>query len=326
MRVIQSIPRDSIPSVDDPEFDEQYEGKPEDLVIALDFDADPARAYPARYLDYHEVVNDVIGDQPIAVSWCPLCGSGVAYDRRVEGRTLTFGVSGKLADDNLVLYDRETGSNWKQSTGECIAGELEGSGLDLLPAAMTAWEEFTEDYPDGVVLQAPGGQSISSGESRDSEDINYSERAFGPYFESETFGRDAFYDLIGRDPDEQYREPREWDREDISPKTVVLGVERDGDALAVPEPALGDHGVKRLEIGEGVVVFGTPDGLHAFVDPGFDFDTTDEPGAFQGDGTRWNGRTGQAVDGHQLNRVPAVREYAFTWQDDHGRDAFVEGE
>jgi hypothetical protein len=125
MRVRQVLPRDAIPSVDDPVFGPDHAGDPDDDLIVLD--TSPPRAYPVRFLHYHELVNDRL-DRPIAitggrrseavaVTWCPLCGSAVVYDRAVGDRTLTFGVSGKLADDDLVMYDRETGSEWKQSTG-----------------------------------------------------------------------------------------------------------------------------------------------------------------------------------------------------------------
>ena len=96
MNVRQVVPRDAIPGVDDPIFRRDYDG--------------PAHAYPLRYLRCHGVVNDRVAGRPVAVTWCPLRGSAVVYDRRVGDRTLSFDVSGKLADDDLVLYDRETDS------------------------------------------------------------------------------------------------------------------------------------------------------------------------------------------------------------------------
>ena len=109
MHVESVLPRDAIPSVDAPEFGPRYVGDPGDEVVVVD--AEPPRAYPIRLLSYHEVVNDVLdagGDRrPIAVTWCPICWSAVVYDRTVAGRTLEFGVSGKLADDALVL-DRKS--------------------------------------------------------------------------------------------------------------------------------------------------------------------------------------------------------------------------
>jgi hypothetical protein len=166
MRVRQVIPRDAIPSVDDPVFGPDYTGDPEDQFIVVD--TSPSRGYPVRFLGYHEIVNDRIDPtdavgarraDAIAVTWCPLCGSAVVYDRAVDGRVLSFGVSGKLADEDLVMYDRETGSEWKQSTGVCIAGPLCGERLRVLPSGLTTCERFRESSPEGVVLQPPGGES-----------------------------------------------------------------------------------------------------------------------------------------------------------------------
>lgn len=114
MEVVSALPRDSIPSIEAPAFGSDYFGDPADEVIVVD--GDPPRAYPVRILSYHEIVNDSVDGRPIAVTWCPICWSSAVYDRSVDGRTLTFGMSGKLADDALVIYDRETDSEWKQPT------------------------------------------------------------------------------------------------------------------------------------------------------------------------------------------------------------------
>jgi hypothetical protein len=152
MNVRQVVPQDAIPSVDDPEFGDEYFGASDDEVVVVEAEADgtdSARAYPVRILNYHEIVNDEFGGDSIAVTWCPLCGSAVVYDRTVDGKTLTLGVSGKLADDDLVMYDRETGSEWKQSLGEAIAGELEGETLSVRASTVTTYERFREMHPDG---------------------------------------------------------------------------------------------------------------------------------------------------------------------------------
>lgn len=323
MRVIQSIPRDSIPSVDDPEFDEGYGGDPEDPVIVVGAGT-ATRAYPTRYLDFHEIVNDRIAGDPIAVTWCPLCGSGIVYEATIDDEALTFGVSGKLADDNLVMYDRQTESEWKQSTGECIAGEYEGHSLSVRPAAMMPYREFQDSYPDGLVLVPPGGASVSSGAGRDRGEIDYADSPFGPYFESDAIGRDAFYDIIGRDPDEHYRGPRRWNRDDLHPKEIVLGLEANAVALAFPRSRVEDAGgVVQTAVGGHPVVVFAAGGLHAYADPGYPFERTaaDE---FRADGATWDGTTGESNDGRVLERLPATRTFAFVWQDDHGGDAFYE--
>lgn len=161
MNVRQVLPRDAIPSVDDPSFVDDYVGDPDDEVVVLQV-GEETRAYPVRILDYHEIGNDVVDGEPVAVTWCPLCGSAIAYHRRVDGRVLTFGVSGKLADDDLVMYDRETGSEWKQTLGEAIAGPLEGTELALLPAPLVPYRRYQQVH-GGPVLARPGGESEAAG-------------------------------------------------------------------------------------------------------------------------------------------------------------------
>jgi len=330
MNVRQVIPQDAIPSVDDPEFGDDYFGDPDEEVIVVEADGEEdelARAYPVRILNYHEIVNDEIGGDPVAVTWCPLCGSAVAYDRKVGERVLTFGVSGKLADDDLVMYDRETGSEWKQSLGEAIAGDLDGEALRVRPAAVTTYERFREEYPDGLVLQRPGGESETSGPGDDLEPIDYDDAPYAEYFESEGFGLGAHRGEGGR----------EWDREDLDPKTVVLGVEGRSeadeakDALGFSLPRVeAAGGVATAEVGgQPVVVFATPDGIHAFENPGYEFEPAgsegENRGTFEADGTHWDAATGESDDGRELDRVAARRLFAFAWQDDHGPDALWSG-
>ena len=316
MNVISVLSKDAIPSVDDPTFGEEYFGDPEDEVLIVEpgDEASPARAYPIRILNYHEVVNDAVpvaaeASDPIAVTWCPICGSGVVYDATVDGRRLTFGVSGKLADDDLVLYDRETDSEWKQSTGECIAGELAGKRLRVRPGPMTTYAAFREAYPDGIVLQpASEGSAAASG---------YDPSGYDAYEEREAFGLRG---MRGEGPE------REWNRDDLDPKTVVVGVTpADGGALGFPLPIVkAAGGVVEVTVGEtDIVVLATDDGLHAFEHPGFELRIED--GTVRGDGATWTPATGESVDGRRLRRVPTRRLYAFAWQDEHGPDAFYSG-
>jgi hypothetical protein len=330
MNVRQVVPRGAIPSVDDPTFVDEYFGDPDDDVVVVSL-GEEVRAYPLRILHYHEIVNDVVDRRPVAVTWCPLCGSAVAYDRTVDegerpsdihvsdasagpdGRlALSFGVSGKLADDDLVMYDRETDSEWKQSLGEAIAGPLEGTELETLPAAVVPYRRYREEYT-GPVLARPGGESEAAGPGDDTEPIDYDAGPYDDYFESEGFGLDAHRGGDGRT----------WDRDDLDPKTVVLGVEADGDALGFPLPRAADEGgVVQATVGDRDLVAFVADGIHAFEDPGYAYDPADAEGRFRADGTTWDGATGESEDGRTLDRVPARRLFAFAWQDDHGPDAF----
>lgn len=151
-------PKDGIPALDDPSFipaaDETRIGDRE-AVITVEIDGQTPRAYPIRYLTWHEIVNDEIGGIPVAVTFCPLCNSGITFDRRVDGRTLSFGVSGKLRFSDMVMYDRETQSWWQQAIGEGIVGEMTGVQLTALPTWMESWAEFTARNPDGLVMDQP---------------------------------------------------------------------------------------------------------------------------------------------------------------------------
>ncbi len=115
------------------------------------------RAYPLRILTWHEIVNDQVGGTPVAVTYCPLCNSAVGFDRRVDGQTLRFGVSGLLRNSDLVMWDRETESLWQQITGEAIVGELTGTQLQLIPTPIVSWGDFRESFPDGEVLSRDTG-------------------------------------------------------------------------------------------------------------------------------------------------------------------------
>ncbi|MDJ0628871.1 MAG: DUF3179 domain-containing protein [Rhodobacter sp.] len=151
-------PKDGIPALSDPSFlkagDETRIGDREP-VITVELDGREPRAYPIRYLTWHEIVNDRIGGTPVAVTFCPLCNSGITFDRRVQGRELTFGVSGKLRNSDMVMYDRETQSWWQQAIGEGIVGEMTGVELTQLPTWMESWAEFKARNPDGLVMDQP---------------------------------------------------------------------------------------------------------------------------------------------------------------------------
>ena len=309
MEVRSVLPRDAIRSIDDPAFDSPFDGDPGDEVIVVE--ADPPRAYPIRVLSYHEIVNDTLDGRPIAVTWCPICWSAAVYDARPEGRRLTFGVSGKLADDALVMYDRETGSEWKQPTGRAIAGELEGVRLEPISSPITSLDRFREAYPDGVVLQA--ARRIHHGQPlAEAYDMDRYDR----YVESDEFG---LFGMRGTGP------RRTWDRDDLDPKTLVLGIDHGGEAVGFPVTWVGADGgtVADTVGGLDIVVLETGAGVFSFEDPGFDLDVAEA--SVHGDGTTWDPLTGTGADGRQLERVVGRRLFAFAWQDAHGTEAFYDG-
>ncbi|MEO3413958.1 DUF3179 domain-containing protein [Roseovarius sp. CAU 1744] len=152
-------PRDGIPAISDPRFlrarneTRINEAEP---VMTVEIGKATPRAYPIRYLTYHEIINDIVGGIPIAVTFCPLCNSGITFDRRTAKGTLSFGVSGKLRHSDMVMYDRETESWWQQATGEAIVGDLTGARLRMLPGWMESWGQFRARNPDGLVMAQPG--------------------------------------------------------------------------------------------------------------------------------------------------------------------------
>jgi hypothetical protein len=158
-------PKDGIPAIDQPEFagvTARPGLSPHEPVISLQIGQE-ARAYPLRILIWHEIANDTVGGTPIAVTFCPLCNSAVVFDRRVDGRILSFGTTGKLRNSDLVMYDRETESWWQQFLGEAIVGELTGKQLPLVPSRVESFERFAQRFPNGKVLLPPRGSGRAYG-------------------------------------------------------------------------------------------------------------------------------------------------------------------
>ena len=151
-------PRDGIPALNDPDFKtvaQEADIGSREPVITLEMPGEIPRAYPIRYMTWHEIVNDVVGGVPVAVTFCPLCNSGITFDRRVGDRVLTFGVSGKLRNSDMVMFDRETESWWQQAIGLGIVGEMLDTELVQMPSWMESWAEFKDRNPDGLVMQQP---------------------------------------------------------------------------------------------------------------------------------------------------------------------------
>lgn len=149
-------PKDGIPSIDYPRFAGPGEFYPLKLgenepVISFSYNND-ARAYPLRIVTRHEIVNDVVGGLPVAVTYCPLCNLTIVFDRTMDGRVLDFGTTGKLRNSDLVMYDRESESWWQQFTGEAIVGLFTGKGLKVLPSRLESLANFRKRYPDGRIL------------------------------------------------------------------------------------------------------------------------------------------------------------------------------
>ena len=160
-------PRDGIPPLDSPRFETvtSADNWLEDVepVILLDLE-DEVRAYPLQILTWHEIVNDQIGDTPVAVTFCPLCNAALVFVRpEIDGEILTFGTSGNLRNSDLVMWDRQTESWWQQFNGEAIVGDLLGTKLEFVPSAIISWADFKSTYPDAQVLSVQTGFQRSYG-------------------------------------------------------------------------------------------------------------------------------------------------------------------
>jgi hypothetical protein len=153
--LVAGAPAAQIPAILHPRFDSAGAAsrllRGTDPVLGLDVQGD-ARAYPTQLLALHEVVDDTVGGRPVAISWCPLCVSGLVFDRRVAGRTLTFAASGFLLHSNLVLYDRQTRSLWSQVGAAGLTGPERGTRLRLLSAREESWRAWRAEHPRTRVL------------------------------------------------------------------------------------------------------------------------------------------------------------------------------
>ncbi len=151
--------KDGIPAISRPKFVSVERArflKDSDLVVGFAV-GDGARAYPISILNYHEIVNDTVGNQPAAVTWCPLTATAVVFDRRMQGRTLEFGVSGLLYNSNVVMYDRIFVGLWSQMLTSSVSGRQAGAQLEVLPSRLLTWGEWREAYPDTLVLSRDTG-------------------------------------------------------------------------------------------------------------------------------------------------------------------------
>ncbi|MGI9296331.1 MAG: DUF3179 domain-containing protein [Gammaproteobacteria bacterium] len=153
-------PRDGIPSIDRPKFAAVEDAgfmREEDLVLGVAADG-IARAYPIKILNWHEIVNDEIGGAPVAVTFCPLCGSGVVFRAEAaDGRRLQFGVSGLLYNSDVLLYDRQTESLWSQLLRRGVSGEYAGAKLRTVPAEHTTWRDWRRRHPQTEILTTDTG-------------------------------------------------------------------------------------------------------------------------------------------------------------------------
>jgi hypothetical protein len=161
-------PPDGIPPIDDPKFLAPGDATfltDREPVLTVEIGGE-AKAYPLQIMTWHEIVNDEIGGVPVSVTYCPLCNTGIAFERpTIDDELLDFGTSGKLYNANLVMYDRQTETYWAQATGQAIVGEHTGQQLTFVPARILSFGDWRAEHPDGLVLSRDTGHERPYGEN-----------------------------------------------------------------------------------------------------------------------------------------------------------------
>ena len=314
-----ALPKDSIPALHDPPFvsveeaDEWLEDVEPVQVAEINGEV---KAYPTRIMMFHEIVNDTVGGEPIAITYCPLCNSAFVYSRVVDGQVLDFGTTGNLRFSNLVMYDRQTESWWQEIGGEAIVGELSGKKLELLPQTIVSWADFKSTFPEGKVMSRDTGYGVPYGENN--------------YCCYEGWGYEGFGDAYA------YIGPL---HSKLPPLTRIVGISIGDESLAVTYRTLRKQSVAELNFaGQDLVIFhkkgtvsalssdriaeGMDVGSAAVFDPhleGEKLSFTFEDGEFVdgGTGSTWN-LFGQAtsgpLEGKQLTAVAhRSGQFWFSW-------------
>jgi len=169
-------PRDGIPAILKPKFEPLSKVdwlNDDDLVTGVENNGNQ-KAYPLRILVWHEAVNDEIGGMPILVSYCPLCGSTMVFNREFNGKELSFGISGLLYQSDVLFYDHQNESLWSQLEMKAVTGKKIGTDLEIVPSALATWKEWKDKHPNSLVL------SRNTGFSR-----NYTRDPYGGYEDSD---------------------------------------------------------------------------------------------------------------------------------------------
>jgi hypothetical protein len=289
------VPKDGIPAIDDPQFASADEATVDsgDPVFGAVRDGE-AKAYPQSILVWHEIVNDVLGGDPVAITYCPLTGTAQGFERG----PVEFGTSGDLVNSNLVMYDRGTDSRWPQVTGTAVEGPMEGQSLREFRVVWTTWEHWRVVYPDTVVLTDETGFSRRYG-----SDPYGQYNPDGGYYTSD---RTIFAPLVSDDRNH--------------PKDVVVGTRTTEGALSFDKASLLDERVLRGAIGETDYV--------AVADPaletGYVYETSEGTSVeADGDGYRVDGETYAAAE-LPLERTLAFDGMWFAWAGFYPEIPYVE--
>jgi Protein of unknown function (DUF3179) len=229
--------KDAIPAINAPSFVSAAEAddwlKDREPVALLRIDG-VVKAYPLHILIHHEIVNDVVGSRPISVTYCPLCNTTIAFDRKFDDRLLDFGTTGRLRHSDLIMYDRQTETWWQQVTGEGIIGTYAGRTLTMVPAPVMSWKDVRDGFPDVLVMSRETGYQRPYGRN--------------PY---------PLYDRSKSPMAALFRFGRKDDR--LRAMDRVVALQSGSDFLAVPFRELKDVRVANVTVGaRELVVFWAP--------------------------------------------------------------------
>lgn len=289
--------KDCILSIDKPSFvsvaeAESWLGDGHRVISVTD--GESARAYPFGILNYHEVVNDQIDGTPIAVTYCPLCRSALVFARPTHGsKLLEFGVAGRLYQDNLILYDRQTGTYWSQLQARPIVGPLVGSGLTLRrrPLDVMKWADWRAQYPDGRVLARPtDGDALGGQESYTRPTVPTGMARGRPSGSSGSFLFDYRTDPYASYAADPSARGGDFDDSRLRPKAEVIGIELNEASAAVPQSRLSPGQSLQLQVAGRTITI-----------------RQDEQGRIQASVSK---------DGQQ-RELPVVTAYWFAWLSFH---------
>jgi Protein of unknown function (DUF3179) len=305
---------DSIPALDRPRTLPARRARylePDDPVFGVELNGD-ARAYPLRILDWHEMVNDVVGRVPVSLAYCTLCGAGVLFDTRTRGRTYTFGSSGLLMRSNKLMYDRPTRTLWNQLTGEPVLGPLARRRIRLRqrPLVTTTWRRWRRLHPHSRVLD------IRTGHQR----VYENGAAYADYFASDDVLFPARDPGRGLEPKERVLALRMGDAAKAYPLARVLPRRVVNDRLAGRAVVIAASSrpvvTRGVDLASGLAAsYGTGAEVRAFARGAHRFRPAGADAVVDERGRRWR-VTEEALmgpGGERLERLPAHLAYAFGW-------------
>jgi Protein of unknown function (DUF3179) len=310
-------PPDGIPSIDNPKFISVQEAskflEDSELVLGLNVNGD-IRVYPLQILVWHEIVNDEVGDVPVAVTYCPLCFTNQVFNRSLDDgqEVVEFGTSGKLYNSNLVMYDRTSKSLWSQALAQGIVGKYAGTKLKRVPFDIAYWKEWKQLYPDSKIL------SRDTGSNRP-----YGVDPYGDYYTNS----DVLFPVSNKDGR-------------LNLKEIVVGLENKGQYKAYKLQEIENKKVINDQVnGKSITLFSLYPFMIRAYDPvveygaekivlQFDYNAENNKFIDKQTGSEWNFE-GKAISGQmkgkQLTRIAFDEGFWFEWVAFHPKTEIYSG-